>query len=150
MFWGCITHEGVGTFTEVDGNINSQKYINILDTHLWPVIARHFPNNNYLFQDDNAPVHSSLATRQWKTENNIRCLTWPSQSPDINIIENVWRTIKIKLQRRVNDIQNRGELIRVVKEIWQSLPLHYIQSLYASIPRRLRHVIQSKGHATKY
>ena len=35
MFWGCITHEGVGTFTEVDGNINSQKYINILDTHLW-------------------------------------------------------------------------------------------------------------------
>ena len=150
MFWGCITHEGVGTFTEVDGNINSQKYINILDTHLWPVIARHFPNNNYLFQDDNAPVHSSLATRQWKTENNIRCLTWPSQSPDINIIENVWRTIKIKLQKRVNDIQNRGELIRVVKEIWQSLPLHYIQSLYASIPRRLRHVIQSKGHATKY
>jgi hypothetical protein len=75
MFWGCITHEGVGTFTEVDGNIDSQKYINILDTHLWPVIARHFPNNNYLFQDDNAPVHSSLATRQWKTENNIRCLT---------------------------------------------------------------------------
>jgi hypothetical protein len=51
----------------------------------------------------------------------------------------VWRTIKIN-----------GELIRVVKEIWLSLPLHYIQSLYASIPRWLRHVIQSKGHATKY
>ena len=23
MFWGCVTHEGVGTFTEIDGNINS-------------------------------------------------------------------------------------------------------------------------------
>jgi hypothetical protein len=42
MFWGCITYQGVGTFTEVEGNINSRMYINILDTYLWPVIARHF------------------------------------------------------------------------------------------------------------
>jgi hypothetical protein len=40
------THEGGGTFTEVDGNINSQKYINTLDTHLWPVIPRYFPIQN--------------------------------------------------------------------------------------------------------
>ena len=42
MFWGCITYQGVGTFTEVEGNINSRMYINILDTYVWPVIARHF------------------------------------------------------------------------------------------------------------
>jgi hypothetical protein len=41
-----------GTFTEVEGNINSWKYINILDTYLWPVIARRFPTYEYLFQDD--------------------------------------------------------------------------------------------------
>ena len=34
----CITCQGVGTFTEVDCNINSWKYINILDTYLWPVM----------------------------------------------------------------------------------------------------------------
>jgi hypothetical protein len=39
MLWGCITYQGVGTFTEVEGNINSGKYINILDTYLRPVIA---------------------------------------------------------------------------------------------------------------
>jgi hypothetical protein len=43
MFWGCITYQGVRTSTEVEGNINSRKYINILDTYLWPGIARHFP-----------------------------------------------------------------------------------------------------------
>ena len=47
MFWGCITYQGVGTFTEVEGNINSRKYINILDTYLWSVIARHFPTDEY-------------------------------------------------------------------------------------------------------
>jgi hypothetical protein len=43
MFWGCITYQG--TFTEVEDNINSRKYINILDTYLLLVIARHFPTS---------------------------------------------------------------------------------------------------------
>ena len=34
MFWSCITHEGVGTFVPVDGTINSEKYIQILDNNL--------------------------------------------------------------------------------------------------------------------
>lgn len=150
MFWGCISHNGIGTFTQVEGNINSRKYIDILDENLWPVLARHFPNNDYLFQEDNAPVHTSNETKRWKEQNNIKSLNWPSQSPDLNIIENVWRTIKIRLQREINNIKNRGELIEKVKEIWSSLPRHYIQGLYTSIPKRVRQVIRSKGHATKY
>ena len=43
MFWGCITYQG--TFTEVEDNINSRKYINILDTYLLLVIAHHFPTS---------------------------------------------------------------------------------------------------------
>jgi Zn/Cd-binding protein ZinT len=54
MFWGCITHEGVGTFVPVDGTINSENYIQILDHNLWPVAAKHFPQNPWIFQDDNA------------------------------------------------------------------------------------------------
>ena len=89
MFWGSSTHEGVGTFTETGGKINSQKSMNILETNLWPTIVRHFPNEDYLFQDYNASVNSSKATKLWKTENEIKCLTWTSQSLYNNIIENV-------------------------------------------------------------
>jgi hypothetical protein len=39
MFWGYITHEGVGTIVPADGTINSEKYIQILDDNLWPVAA---------------------------------------------------------------------------------------------------------------
>jgi hypothetical protein len=60
----------------------------------------------YIFQDDNAPCHASRRAVQWKRENKLNCLNWPSQSSDLNIIENVWRTIKIKLQNSKCDILN--------------------------------------------
>ena len=49
MFWGCISCYGVGTLTSVVGNLNSEKYINMLDDNLWPVIAQHFPTSPYIF-----------------------------------------------------------------------------------------------------
>ena len=75
MIWGCFTYYGVGTITVVDGNINAQKNIDIIDEHLWQVVARHFPRNNYIFN--------------FKVENNIHFMVWPAHSPDLNIIENV-------------------------------------------------------------
>ena len=96
MFWGCITYFGIGTtwLTPVDGNINSEKYISILDDNLWPVVVRHFANNPWTLQEDNALCHVSRWTTAWKTENGILTLPWPSQSSDLNIVENVWKVIK--------------------------------------------------------
>ena len=31
MIWDCITYEGVGTLTVVDGNTNAHKYIEVID-----------------------------------------------------------------------------------------------------------------------
>ena len=47
----------MGTLTVVDGNINIQNNIEVIDNFVWPVIVRHFPDDNYVFQDDNAPIH---------------------------------------------------------------------------------------------
>jgi hypothetical protein len=86
----------------------------------------------------------------WKADNSIPILPWPAQSPDINVIENVWRVLKIHIKRRVNYIKIKADLERVVTEVWTSLPLHYIQSLYQSLPKRIKAVIKAKGNITKY
>jgi hypothetical protein len=44
MIWGCITFNGVGTLSTVNRNINAAKYIEILE--------RHYPEENYILQDD--------------------------------------------------------------------------------------------------
>lgn len=54
MILGCITYEGMGTLTIVNGNINASKFIDIIENNVWPIIARHFTNNEYIYQDDNA------------------------------------------------------------------------------------------------
>jgi hypothetical protein len=71
MIWGCITWYGVGTLCKVDGNIDAVKYRDILDNHLWPVLARHFADKPYLFQDDNAPVHRARLIEEFKRDNDI-------------------------------------------------------------------------------
>lgn len=44
-FWGCINSEGMGTFTVVNGNTNTAKYIDIIANNAWPVISRNLQNN---------------------------------------------------------------------------------------------------------
>ena len=75
---------------------------------------------------------------------------WPAQSPDLNIIENIWRCIKIKHSRKIDTIENRSDLVNAVSRIWNGLSQTYIRSLYASIPARIRQVMIQKGYATKY
>jgi hypothetical protein len=41
-------------------------------------------------------------------------------------------------------------LKRIVSDIWSSLPLHYVRSLYASLSRWIRCALRSRGHISKY
>jgi hypothetical protein len=70
------------------GNINAAKYIEILEDNLWPIIVRHYTEENYIFQDDNAPVHRAWSVQNYKTQNNINGMLWPAQSPEpLNVIQ---------------------------------------------------------------
>ena len=150
VIWRCICYDGVGTLTADEGNINSAKYIDILDKNLWTVVVWYFEGKEYLFMDDNAPVHRAHTVENYKDQNEVTSMEWPAQSPDLNIIENIWLYMKRELQKSAVDITTKNDLLREIQSVWRNIELDYIRNLYQSIPDSLNNVIEMKGHLTKY
>ena len=111
----------MGTIKIVDGTIDRHKYIEILENNLWPVIAQHFPNKNFLFQDDNAHKHRVRDVENYKARNNVHSISWPAQSPDLNIIENVYLKLKRGLQHRVENARPAAEHSHAITQEWQTI-----------------------------
>ena len=75
-------------------------------------------------------------------------MDWPSQSPDLNIIEEVWNFIKHKLKGRTFD--DEDQLWEEVKYYWENFEHERLKKLYESLPRRIEALRQAKGMHTKY
>ena len=132
-------NDGVGTLTVKNGNINAAEYIEIVENFVWPVIARHFPDDNYIYQDDNVPVHRTRIVKKHleQNQNQMHDMARFVLNPDLDIIENVWRKMKIELQKRVHNITTlalwRGQLGTFgLKSLWSSYKMCMNQILNAS------------------
>lgn len=104
----------------------------------------------YTFQDDNAPIHRAQIVQEFKVQNNMHSMVWPAQSPDLDIIENIWLRLKRELKNGNETFMCKNQLEAAIRRIWVNNPTDYVQSLYRSIPRRIHRVLRSKGYITKY
>src|SRR5215813_504262 len=88
--WGCMGWNGVGQLMEVEGKMDADQYVNILDNHLLPSLEESgIPIEDSIFQPDNNPKHTSKKAKNWMEESDISLLDWPPQSPDLNPIEHL-------------------------------------------------------------
>ena len=148
MIWGCFCSSGLGEFYICDGNMNSSKYLDVLENKLLPTISK-YQIANSIHLDDSAPSHRTKAVKNWHIDNGIEQIDWPGNSPDLNPIENLWSFLKRKLTRRT--IKSKAELIKEFTKIWNNeIPTDYLQSLISSIPKRLKDTMINKGGPTKY
>jgi hypothetical protein len=150
MFWGCICGDGPLALVPMDGTMNAMKYIDTLTTHLVPFLENQPLAQQYVFQQDNAPCHKANMTLTFFRENAIDVIKdWPPYSPDLNIIENIWTFLKMKLRRY--SIGTKAELIARVREVWNNEDTKALCGrLAASMRRRIDMCIQHRGGYTKY
>jgi len=151
MVWGCMGWNGVGMLAEVEGRMDAEQYVDILNHHLLPSMAESgIDEEDIIFQQDNDPKHTSRRAREWFEEHNIHLLDWPAQSPDVNVIEHLWGILKKKLIAYEHPPKGVWELWERVVVEWGQITAEDCQKLIESMPRRIEAVIKAKGGHTKY
>ena len=76
--------------------------------------------------------------------------TWPSSSPDLNSIENLWHILRSNIHKRKVQPRTSKALIEALQEEWGKIDMEIVRKLCLSMPRRLQAVIDAKGGSTKY
>jgi transposase len=151
MSWGCITSEGVGKLVRIDSKMTAEKYISILEDGLIETLEKYnITFRDTIFMQDNDPKHTAKKTIEWIKYQGITLLSWPSNSPDLNPIENLWNMIKVRIYSRKKYFSNKDELWKIMEEEWYKIPSDYVKKLYISMTRRIHELFKAKGGHIKY
>ncbi|KAK3559217.1 hypothetical protein QTP86_005473 [Hemibagrus guttatus] len=120
MLWGCFSAKGPGRLIRVKERMNGAMYREILSKNPLPSARALKMKRGWVFQHDNDPKRTARATKEWLRKKHFKVLEWPSQSPDLNPIENLWRELKIRVAQR--HPQNITALEESCMEEWAKLP----------------------------
>ena len=128
MIWAAFYQHGKTNVIVIEGRQSSEKYIETLQANLLGLMSR-FPRDALLFQHDNCSIHASKATRKWLNDQNIKCMDWPSRSPDLNPMENLWSVLTQKVYANSRQFKTRDHLIETMKSCWANIETETIDAL---------------------
>ena len=139
--------------------VNGEEYLRVLEHELLPECSRlmsrrprRSQRHKWIFQQqDNAPAHKERKVTRWlngRRGDEFHVMPWPSRSPDLSWIENLWAYTKQRLRRR-NDL-TRSNFWQAVQDEWDNMDEGVYQRTFESIARRMHSCIAKEGGKTKY
>ena len=69
IMWGCMTWDGVGMACKMDGKMDGNLYVQIVEDELQQTLVDYgFTPEDIIFQQDNDPKHTSRKAKEWLRE----------------------------------------------------------------------------------
>ena len=150
MIWGCMGWNGVGILVEMDGWMDAEQYVSILEDKLLPRMENFaLSKESIIFQWDNNPKYFFKRAQNWFKSQGIRLLDRPAQSPDLSPVEHLWKHLKKKTQWLCKTRKGVWKLWERIEAEWGRIEIEECQKLIESMFRRHEVVIQAKEGHTK-
>ncbi|GFX39748.1 transposable element Tcb2 transposase [Trichonephila clavipes] len=150
MVWAGIMINGRTRLHVVaNGTMTGQRYI---DEVLLPHVRlfRGAVGDKFVFMEDNATCHQTLAVQDCLDSDGTQRLVWPARSPDLNPIENVWDALGRQIAGQNYPPTNKNTLIRALTEEWDKLPQQLLDNVVQSMVRRVECCITLHGGHIPY
>ncbi|GFV78027.1 transposable element Tcb2 transposase [Trichonephila clavipes] len=104
----------------------------------------------FLFMDDNAPCHRTVAAEQLLESEDIERMDWPARSLEPNPIEHVWDFLGRRLAARTLPPVTIRELRLALQDEWAAMPQQLIDTLILSMGRRCETCLAFRGDHIPY
>lgn len=143
--WGAVSRMGATSLELFKENLKAPKYQSILEEHQLEM-QKMYPNG-FFFIHDNHKTHT--ACEAWMENNDLERIQFPTYSPDLNIIENVWFTLKERVSRDAP--RTEAELVRSLRNNWKIITLpENLDPYFNHLYDRYNECIEKEGDRLKY
>ncbi len=132
MLWGCFSAKGTGQLHRIKGTMDGP--CTVRARALKPARALKI-GRGWVFQHDNDPNTRPRQQRSGSRKSTLRSWSGLGQSPDLHPIENLWRELKVQVDKR--QPRNLNELERICKEEWDKIPPEMCANLVANYKKCL-------------
>ena len=152
MVWGMVLPDGMIWLKKLEGKQKSENYIDLIDQYVKPILDNYFKSDNYYFQQDNCSIHVSAKSRTFLQSSFANVLDWPSKSPDLNPIENIWKLISdhVYESKQYNSTKELWKAVQKAADHLYTKERQKIIAILSSMNQRLIDVVKNKGGITKY
>ncbi len=106
-------------------------YQEILEHFLLPSANKFYGDADLIFQEDLAPTHTAKGTKSWFNDHGVTVLDLPTNSTDLNPIENLWGIVRRKM--RDTRPNNADGLKAAIKATWAFITPEQCHRSIASI-----------------
>jgi transposase len=130
----------------VDWNIYIDDCID--DSAIIPEMNHMHGPGNWTLMQDGASAHTKASPIEYlKLYCNI-LENWPSGSPGLNPIENLWAIIKHRIAEL--GVRTLVDLIQITKDVWEAVTQQELANLVSSMRSRLEATVLAQGGPNGY